>query len=91
MLTIGFTVAIAFSPLANAVPGGIAITDPHVPLRQSSDCDPNYSGACVPIASDVDCASGDGNGPEYVDGPVSVDGDDIYGLDSNDDGVGCEA
>jgi hypothetical protein len=23
-------------------------------------CDPNYSGACVPIASDVDCAGGNG-------------------------------
>lgn len=22
------------------------------------DCDPNYSGACVPVASDVDCAGG---------------------------------
>ena len=32
---------------------------------QSSKCDPNYSG-CVPIASDVDCAGGSGNGPAYV-------------------------
>ncbi|MEO9325709.1 G5 domain-containing protein [Nocardioides sp. C4-1] len=53
-------------------------------------CDPNYSGACVPIASDVDCAGGSGNGPAYVDGPVYVVGDDIYGLDSDGDGVGCE-
>jgi hypothetical protein len=55
----------------------------------SSSCDPNYSG-CVPIASDVDCSGGSGNGPAYVAGPVRVIGSDIYGLDNNHDGVGCE-
>jgi resuscitation-promoting factor RpfB len=34
--------------------------------------------------------SGTGDGPEYVDGPVYVVGDDIYGSDSEGDGVGCE-
>jgi hypothetical protein len=57
---------------------------------ESSGCDPNYSGACVPIASDVDCSGGTGNGPEYVRGPVNVIGEDIYGLDSDGDGVGCQ-
>lgn len=57
----------------------------------ASNCDPNYSGACVPIASDVDCAGGSGNGPAYVRGPAYVVGSDIYGLDGNDnDGIGCE-
>jgi len=61
------------------------------PVRtQSPSCDPNYSGACVPIASDVDCAGGSGNGPAYVSGPVYVIGSDIYGLDRDGDGVGCE-
>jgi hypothetical protein len=56
----------------------------------ASGCDPNYSG-CVPIASDVDCAGGSGNGPAYVKGPVRVIGSDIYGLDGKDnDGIGCE-
>lgn len=55
----------------------------------SSDCDPNYT-PCVPIDSDVDCASGSGNGPSYVRGPVQVIGSDIYGLDRDGDGVGCE-
>lgn len=55
-----------------------------------SRCDSNYRGACVPIASDVDCAGGSGNGPRYVDGPVYVVDHDIYGLDSDGDGVGCE-
>ncbi|MEY9775608.1 hypothetical protein [Arthrobacter sp. MW3 TE3886] len=62
---------------------------PFVPAAPSG-CDRNYSGACVPIASDVDCAGGSGNGPAYVRGPVTVVGSDIYGLDRNGDGVGCE-
>jgi hypothetical protein len=60
------------------------------PEATGSSCDPNYSGACVPVSSDVDCEGGSGNGPEYVTGPVTVVGDDIYKLDSNDDGIGCE-
>ncbi|HEY0764823.1 MAG TPA: hypothetical protein VGD61_20765 [Pyrinomonadaceae bacterium] len=58
-------------------------------LGASGECDPNYSG-CVPIASDVDCAGGKGNGPAYVKGPVRVIGKDIYGLDKDRDGIGCE-
>src|SRR5205085_11243243 len=57
--------------------------------QASSNCDPNYSG-CVPIASDVDCTGGSGNGPAYVTGPVTVIGHDIYGLDADHDGIGCE-
>lgn len=55
----------------------------------SPQCDPNYSG-CVPIASDVDCAGGKGDGPAYVKGPVKVIGKDIYRLDREGDGIGCE-
>jgi resuscitation-promoting factor RpfB len=58
--------------------------------KTAPPCDPNYSGACVPIASDVDCAGGSGNGPAYVDGPVRVTGRDIYDLDRDGDGVGCD-
>ncbi len=61
----------------------------YVGTKVKQNCDPNYSG-CVPIASDVDCAGGSGNGPAYVSGPVYVTGSDIYGLDRNGDGVGCE-
>ena len=60
-----------------------------VGTKQTSKCDPNYSG-CVPIASDVDCAGGSGNGPAYVQGPVRVIGSDIYDLDSDGDGIACE-
>jgi resuscitation-promoting factor RpfB len=55
----------------------------------SSRCDSNYSG-CVPIASDVDCAGGSGNGPAYVSGPVRIIGTDIYDLDRDGDGVACD-
>jgi hypothetical protein len=53
-------------------------------------CDGNYAGACVPVASDVDCAGGSGNGPEYVRGPVAVVGADVYDLDRDGDGIGCD-
>jgi hypothetical protein len=62
---------------------------PAPPPPPAGKCDPNYSG-CVPIAADVDCKPGSGNGPAYVRGPVQVIGTDIYGLDADDDGVGCE-
>lgn len=61
------------------------------PGAQAEPCDPNYSGACVPIASDVDCAGGSGNGPAYVQGPVTVIGNDIYDLDRDGNGTGCES
>jgi micrococcal nuclease len=55
----------------------------------AGDCHPSYD-PCVPVAGDADCASGSGNGPVYVDGPVQVTGPDDYGLDSDGNGVGCE-
>lgn len=60
-------------------------------IAQSSGCDPNYAQLpCVPIAPDVDCADGNGNGPAYVRGPVRVIGRDIYRLDRDNNGIGCE-
>jgi hypothetical protein len=76
LVIIAFSAALAFAPVASA--------------EQGSSCDPNYSGDCVPIDSDVDCASGSGNGPSYVSGPVTVVGNDIYGLDRDGNGTGCE-
>lgn len=55
----------------------------------SRRCDPNYD-PCVPIDSDVDCAGGRGNGPSYTSGPVRVIGTDVYGLDRDGDGIGCD-
>jgi len=87
---IGLALVIAYSPTVGADPVGIAGPRPAVPAQQNSDCHPNYSGACVPIARDVDCAGGNGNGPEYVQGPVYVIGEDVYELDREGDGVACE-
>ena len=56
----------------------------------AQECHPSYQGVCVPVASDVDCAGGEGNGPEYVRGPVYVVGPDEYELDRDGDGVACE-
>jgi hypothetical protein len=75
-VTIALAVALVCSPGANASP--------------NQSCDPNYSGACVPIASDVDCLGGGGDGPAYVQGPVTVVGKDIYKLDGDGNGIGCE-
>ncbi|WBB77364.1 G5 domain-containing protein [Micromonospora sp. WMMD882] len=60
-----------------------------VGTKVARECDPNYSG-CVPIASDVDCAGGGGDGPAYVSGPVRVIGSDVYRLDRDKDGWACE-
>jgi hypothetical protein len=79
LLTTGFALALAFAPAVSAAP-----------QQQGSNCDSNYEGACVPIASDVDCEGGGGNGPAYVQGPVRVVGNDIYQLDREGDGVACE-
>jgi len=67
-------------------PGPVAAPQP----APASGCDPNYGG-CVPIGRDVDCAGGDGDGPAYVHGPIPVTGSDIYRLDADHDGIGCEA
>jgi hypothetical protein len=57
---------------------------------ENGDCDSNYEGACVPAGvEDVDCAGGTGDQPEYVEGPVTVVGEDVYGLDGDGDGEGC--
>jgi hypothetical protein len=84
------------------VAGGELVTDPaecspppptsvEPPPPSDSGCDPNYVGACVPAAaSDVDCAGGSGDGPDYV-GPVQVVGSDPYDLDADGDGYACES
>jgi hypothetical protein len=66
-------------------------SEPEPNPEPESGCDSNYAGGCVPIDSDVDCAGGSGNGPSYVNGPVRVVGSDIYGLDRDGDGIGCES
>jgi hypothetical protein len=56
----------------------------------SKHCHPSYVGACLdPNASDYDCIGGSGNGPKYT-GPVRVVGPDVFRLDADGDGWGCE-
>ena len=83
--------AIALLALIGVAYVSSSLTNETVPAvnRSQDACDPNYSD-CVPIATDVDCAGGDGNGPEYVQGPVRVLGTDIYQLDRDRDGIACE-
>jgi hypothetical protein len=62
------------------------------PSHTSPSCDSSYKGACLnPNASDYDCAGGSGDGPYYVQGPITVVGDDHYGLDRDGDGIACES
>lgn len=76
-------------PVTQVTAVGSYVAPPPVAVAPSG-CDPNYSGACVPIASDVDCAGGSGNGPAYTTGPVYVVGADIYDLDRDGDGIACD-
>ena len=57
--------------------------------KKGKNCTKGYK-PCLHPASDYDCAGGSGDGPKYVKGTVKVTGSDPYGLDSDNDGVGCE-
>ena len=59
--------------------------------QEAEACDPNYEGACLHDGiGDYDCAGGSGNGPNYVEGPIYVIGADVFGLDSDGNGIACE-
>ena len=73
--------------IGTRVPEPVAVA---APAPESNGCDSNYADVCVPIASDVDCAGGSGNGPAYVDGPLRIVGSDIYDLDRDGDGIACD-
>ena len=97
LLSMAFAATVlGLTPAANADSAGASLVQFVGPYaapvpQQTAECDSNYSGACVPVDSDVDCASGSGNGPSYVQGPVTVTGDDIYELDRDGNGTGCES
>jgi hypothetical protein len=57
-----------------------------------SNCTPGYSPCLLLGPSDYDCYGGTGNGPAYTAPGVTyrVTGSDPYGLDSDNDGWGCE-
>jgi hypothetical protein len=91
---VGLALAASLSlmPLATEVYGkndtsGSAYGQPS--SKKKKKCTPGYK-PCLKPASDYDCAGGSGDGPKYVSGPVTVTGSDPYGLDSDNDGIGCE-
>lgn len=65
-----------------------ATTTPGVVTTAGIACHENYE-TCVPIAEDVDCEGGQGDGPLYVKGPIKVLGFDVYRLDTDGDGIAC--
>ena len=57
----------------------------------SAGCHPSYKGACLKTGiGDYDCGGGSGNGPNYVWKAVRVVGPDVFRLDADRDGWGCE-
>jgi hypothetical protein len=57
--------------------------EPEANSSSGSGCDPNYTG-CVPISAyDVNC--------DEVGEEVEVIGEDVYGLDLEEDGYACES
>ena len=80
------------APATTASPSAPARPATTAAAASTGGCHPSYRGACVPIAEDVDCAGGTGNGPAYVaQKDIQVVGPDEYGLDADNDGIGCEA
>ena len=51
------------------------------PLKLLRGCQPSYGG-CLPIVDDLDCSQ--------IVGQVEVTGEDVYRLDRDRDGIGCE-
>lgn len=69
---------------ASSAPGGSVLTPPPPP---STQCDPSYTGACVPPAPpDLDCGDLRALGLPL---PVRVVGSDPHRLDPDGDGLGC--
>jgi hypothetical protein len=59
----------------------------------SGSCHSSYQGTCIPPdVSDADCYPGSGDGPWYVkEDNVKVVGPDVFDLDRDGDGIGCDA
>jgi len=70
-----------------------AAVAPATTAAPAQRCHPSYEGTCIPPdVSDADCAGGSGDGPWYVyEKNIRVVGPDVFGLDSDHDGIGCES
>jgi hypothetical protein len=74
----------------STAPCGSTTPPPPPPPPPQDNCHPSYAGACLLIGiGDYDCIGGGGNGPNYT-GFVRVVGPDVFDLDGDRDGFGCE-
>ncbi|MGV9414751.1 hypothetical protein ACWDOP_33030 [Nocardia sp. NPDC003693] len=73
-------IAFIWPAQAGAAPLG-AVETSTVFAQPSTDCHPSYD-PCVPNTGNVTCAD--------LRGPVRVHGSDVYRLDRNGNGIGCE-
>lgn len=80
---------LAQPPVTSEVSLPVGETQEFKDIPTDPNCHPSYSGCLDPDASDYDCAGGSGNGPFYT-GRVRVIGPDVFGLDRDGDGWGCE-
>jgi hypothetical protein len=72
--------------------GGAAVAESSASdmAKKPKKCHTSYQGACLdPYAYDYDCIGGSGDGPKYT-GRVRVVGPDVFRLDADHDGWGCE-
>jgi hypothetical protein len=77
--------------VAKAPPPPQTTAPPPSSTTPARNCDPSYPDVCLdPNAVDYDCASGSGDGPMYVHGPIRVRPPDPFDLDREGDGWGCE-
>jgi len=76
----------AFPLIGLATPTPVPPTPTPVPVGQpESNCDPNYSGACIPVyPPDVNC--GDVSAKRF-----RVTGRDVHDFDRDNDGIACES
>ena len=89
MLKARLLIAVVSLALACGALAGHASSAPEA-KPDKRKCHPSYRGACLdPNASDYDCRGGRGNGPKYT-GLVRVVGPDVFRLDADGDGLGCE-
>jgi hypothetical protein len=54
------------------------------------DCHPSYEGVCVPNDGQIVHCAGTGGEGQPVEGPITVVGADVFGLDPDGDGIACE-
>lgn len=68
-------------------------TAPPATAPTSPACHASYEGTCIPPdVSDADCAGGSGNGPWYVqEKNIRVVGPDVFDLDRDGNGIGCQS